>query len=116
MTTLARDANNDIHVTSDGKFAIASGLACYYDILHAAVLTIQGELLLNTERGIPYFDTIFQHPNKVLFWQSSMQSVISSFSFVRTIKSFNYDIDYDKKLLTYTIKVETTDGDVTLEG
>jgi hypothetical protein len=115
MTTLARDTNNDIQV-KDGKFIIVSGLNCYYDILHSAVLTIYQEMVLNSERGIPYFDTVFKSPTKILFWKDRMMKVITSFSFVQSITAFDYSVDYENKLLTYTLKVRTKDGTVTIEG
>lgn len=115
MTTLARGTNNDIQV-KNGKFVIASGLNCYYDILHSAVLTIYQEMILNSERGIPYFDTVFKSPTKILFWKDRMTKVITSFSFVQSIVTFDYSVDYSKKLFTYNLKVRTTDGIVDIEG
>ena len=50
---------NDIQV-ANGRLVTVSGKEAYANIIECAVRTRLGELPLDAEQGIPYFETVFQ--------------------------------------------------------
>ena len=125
MTTLARHENNDIGTKTVTKyengvqvtrsvFDISSGAECHKDIIEAAILTLLGEIQLDTNKGIPYIETVFDRTKSVGAWQDAMRKTINAFSFVNAITKFDFTIDYDRKKLTYDLVVSTTDGNVNI--
>lgn len=111
MKTLAQDSQNDI-VIAGGDFKIASGVDAYAVIIADAVRTVTGELQLDTERGIPYFETVFKSVNGIDIWKSDVRKRVIGFSFVKSIDSF--DVSYANKKLDYTMMITTDSGTVTI--
>ena len=125
MTTLARHENNDIGTKTVTKyengvqvmrsvFDISSGKECHKDIIEAAILTLLGEIQLDTNKGIPYIETVFDRTKSVGAWQDAMRKTINAFPFVNAITKFDFTIDYDRKKLTYDLVISTTDGNVNI--
>ena len=109
--TIAVNDDNDIYLVN-GDIAMADGKDARAQIISAALRTRRGELQLDTERGVPYFETIFQsgsHYN-IQLWEAYVRKTVSEFDFVKSISSFDYDIDYKIGIIRYTLVVEGTDG------
>ena len=111
MKTLAQDSQNDI-IIALGDFATVGGVDACAVIIADAVRTVTGELQLDTERGVPYFETVFKSVNGIDIWKSDVRRRILSFSFVKSIDSF--DVSYMDKRLYYTISITTDGGTVTV--
>lgn len=118
MKTLAVTKSfNDLYMDSKtNSLAIHTGKEAYADIINAAIRTIRGEMQLNIEGGIPYMETVFDNPSRVVIWKTEVEEKIESFDFVNAITDFTYDIDYDNHTLHYKATIETIDGEVTIEG
>jgi len=114
MKTIARNSNNDIYLSA-GQLAIASDKKAQAQIIDAIIKTQKGELLYDTERGIPYFESVFDSRKKIGAWASAVSKAISDCSFVSGIKSFTYDVDTNN-ILSYNIEVTTSLGTVVLNG
>lgn len=113
MKTFARTADtHDIFLDTSGQIAMAESKVAHAQIIEAAILTREGELQLDTEKGIPYFDTVFLSPTLVDEWANAVSRRVSQIPFVTSIKSFDYELSGDT--LTYTLEVETEEGDVTV--
>lgn len=110
--TLAVDSDNDIYIVN-GDLATTEGKDARTQIISAALRTRRGELKLDIERGIPYFETIFQSGNRsnIQLWEAFVRKTVNEFDFVRSIKSFDYNIDYNTGTITYTLIAEGTDGE-----
>lgn len=115
MKTLARSANRDLFLVA-GQFAMADGRIAQAHIIQAAILTVKCELQYDTERGIPYFDTIFEHPNNIGLWRAYVIDRVRGFEWVKDIIDFTHELDYTNKTVRYTMQVSTTDGLVTING
>lgn len=110
--TIAVNGENDIYLVN-GDIATADGSEARTQIISAALRTRRGELQLDIERGIPYFETIFQSGDKsrIQLWEAFVRKTVNEFDFVKSIKSFEYDVNYQTGTITYTLIAESIDGD-----
>lgn len=116
MKTLAQRHGNtadhiyDIYLDDAGDFAFNEGRSAYGDILAAAMRTLEGEMQLDTDRGIPYQRTVWESVTKENVWEIYVRRTITAYPFVVRIESLNVSIENGN--LHYTLVVETTDGTV----
>ena len=101
---------NDISLTS-GQITMASGKSAYACIIECAVRTRLGELPLDSEQGIPYFETAFQSSRLISDFEESLRSRIEELYFVEEVASLDTDFDREKGVLRYTASIRTTDGE-----
>ena len=120
MTTFSQNpATNDIEthaVTVGGVtkryLSFNNGKQAYADIIGDAIRTVRGELQLDTERGVPYFETVFKSVNGIDIWKNDVRKRVLEFQFVKSIDSF--DVSYANRKLEYTMRLTTDAGDVTV--
>ena len=120
MTTFSQNPEtNDIEthaVTVGGVtkryLSFNNGKQAYADIIGDAIRTVRGELQLDTERGVPYFETVFKSVNGIDIWKNDVRKRVLEFPFVKSIDSF--DVSYANKKLEYTMRLTTDAGDVTV--
>lgn len=113
MKTIARTSDtHDIGIDSTGQIAMVEGKYAYALIMESIILTRSGELQLDTERGIPYFSTVFMSPTLIDEWANSVASSISELGFVSGIESFDYS--FDGEMLKYDMEIMTDEGNVTI--
>ena len=117
MITFAQNKqDNDINIDAETKsIAIAKDKDACAVIIADAIRTIYGEMQLDNTTGVPYFTTIFESNYGSIGWKSSVMEVVSGFSFVYRIISFDYDIDYSARTLNYTLRVLTEFGIIDIE-
>lgn len=117
MTTLNQNAVNDIFVDgTTGDFSVAADKYAHAIILRDCIRTVLGELQYDTEKGVPYFDTVFAHPSFIGKWKTDVRGIVSSFDFVRRIISFDVDFRPEEHILNYTLTIETDEGTETIQG
>ena len=114
MKTFAQDSHNDICIGSDGQFATVDGLDAYSAEIADVVRTVRGELQLDTERGVPYFETVFKSVNGIDIWKSEVRKRVLALSFVRSIDSFSASWKPENHILSYSMTVSTDNGTVTI--
>ena len=112
MKTLAQNSANDIYIGSDGGLATVDELNAYSIVIADAIRTVRGELQLDTERGVPYFETVFKSVNGIDIWKNDVRKRVLEFPFVKSIDSF--DVSYANRKLEYTMRLTTDAGDVTV--
>ena len=119
MTTIARfdfvddegEHKNDIRWDPQtGSFAMCEGLDAYAQTIEAVVKTVYGEIITRRNYGIPYFSTVFNNRIYAREWASAVTSAVSELDFVVSIDDFQYEYDTNRKCMTYTLSVTTTDG------
>lgn len=113
MKTLAKDSDGSALVdlvTHDIK--TVDGVEAYAAVIGNAIRTVRGELQLDTERGVPYFETVFKSVNGIDIWKNDVRKRVMEFSFVKSIDSF--DVSYANRKLEYTMRLTTDAGDVTV--
>ena len=108
--TIAVNQSNDIYLVN-GDIATADGTDARAQIISAILNTRRGELQLDTERGIPYFETVFDSPRNVQLWRAYCMMAVNDLEFVSSILSFDYEIDYSRSMLKYNMRIRMTDGE-----
>ena len=113
MKTFAKDPDGNVivdPVTHDIR--TVDGVEAYAVIIGDAIRTVRGELQLDTERGVPYFETVFKSVNGIDIWKNDVRKRVLEFPFVKSIDSF--DVSYANRKLEYTMHLTTDAGDVTV--
>ena len=113
--------NNDIEthaVTVGGVtkryLSFNTGKQAYADIIGDTIRTVSGELQLDVNRGVPYFETVFKSVNGIDIWKDDVRKIMNGLSFVKSIVSFDVSWDPVSRKLNYEMVVETDDGEVTV--
>lgn len=111
------NGNNDIYLVDGAtrmELALATDKNAYAYIIGDAIRTVRGEIQLDTDIGIPYFDTVFDRTQKINIWKHYVEKKILSYNFVTGISDFNVNILDDGEVLSYDMIVETVDGEVSV--
>jgi len=115
MTVLSL-TGNELHLGPDGQIAVRTGKEAYAQTVTNAIRTIFGEVPSNTSLGIPYFDTVFMSDDRVLLWKAKVENRIRAFDFVTAVSEFTASVDYETRVLTYSLVVTTDEGNVRISG
>lgn len=108
--------NNELHLGEDGQIAVFTEKKAYAQILENVMRTVLGEVQSNTSLGIPYFDTVFMSHDKILLWKAQVEKRIQEFDFVDAVSEFKATVDYERRVLTYSLVVTTDEGNVRISG
>ena len=122
MTTFSQNpATNDIdtHAVAVGGvtkryLSFNTGKQAYADIIGDTIRTVVGELQLDVNRGVPYFETVFKSVNGIDIWKNDVRKIMNGLSFIKSIVSFDVSWDPVSRRLNYEMVVETDDGEVTV--
>lgn len=111
--TISVGANNDI-VLELGDIKMVGGKEAYGAIIRSALLTVRGELQLDLEQGIPYFETVFSSIAYENYWKDAVRKRILAFPFVNRIVSFTSNMDTRSRLMSFVIAIDTDGGITTI--
>ena len=107
---------NDIETVAgtNGKkhISFSTGKQAYANIIGDTVRTVCGELQLDVNRGVPYFETVFKSVNGIDIWKNDVRKIVNGLSFVKSIVSFDVSWNPISRKLNYEMVVETDDGEV----
>lgn len=113
MITLATNDNNSIYVDKNGNIATLSGAEALAQTLGQISKTRRNEMLYAKNRGIPYWDTVFQTQDFQLF-EAAMRSEFMRHPEVTGILSFVVEQEGDD--LVYEAQVTSIYGTVKVNG
>lgn len=114
MITLAtKNDTYSIFVDKSGNIATLTGAEALAQTLGQISRTRKGELMYATNRGIPYWDTIFQTQDYQMF-EAAMRSEFMRHPEVTGILSFNVSQDGDD--IIYEAQVNSIYGVVKVNG
>lgn len=116
MTGIALDETNDIYIDSNGNLVLCKDIEAVKTAVSCATKTNYGEVILNTNLGIPYFETIFTAHPDIELWKSYMKETILRIPKVLGIIAFKTYIDYQKSLLRYAVVINTEYGTEEING
>lgn len=116
MTGIALDETNDIFLDTNGNLALCKDIEAVKTAVSCATKTNYGEIILNTQAGIPYFETIFTAHPDIELWKSYMKEAILAIPKVLGISYFKTYIDYQKSLLKYACVINTEYGQEEING
>lgn len=104
---------NDVYL-SDGQLAMTTGKSCHAQVMEAVIKTLRGELQLDVESGIQYFETIFNDSRSADKWARQVREAVESLDFVKRIDGFEYSYEFHNDRLKYVLVVTTDDGQITV--
>jgi hypothetical protein len=104
----------DISLDSSGDFAFSEGKAAYANIIADTVRTLECEMQLNIDRGIPYQRTIWTSVSELNIWEIYIRDAVNALAFVSGIDDFVVNVDGSH--LDYTLVVSTDAGAVEVSG
>lgn len=114
MKTIDTNNNNDIFTDGSGNLALAADMAAVQHVCENAALTLKGEIQLDTQAGIPYFDIVFgAHPNLQRF-KKYITDTLESVENVLAVSDFQ--LDYSDGILKYSVVITTPYGEAVLNG
>lgn len=112
--TFGTNTNNDLYRDSSGNLAILNGLDAVLAACETATKAQLGEMVLQSNLGIPNFQTIWVgSPNYSLF-RSYLRATLLSVSGVREVKSI--EVKSANNVLSYTATIETDFGLAVING
>lgn len=113
MKSLLTDENNDIYLKNFG-LAFGEDKEAVAQIVTNVLRLQQGELQYDTDKGIPYLETVLGDNPDVQVWSSYMIDAIKGIEYVEQVDAFNVKIEGDT--LKYGAKISTIYGEVTTNG
>lgn len=114
MKTIATNDNNDIFIDAGGNIAIYSDIAALANISKNAVLTNSAELEFNTEKGIPYMETVFSDNVNTDIFQANIIRTLEALEGVERVSSFTYELK--DGIYSYSVQIITELGTVVVNG
>lgn len=114
MSTLKLAGNNDIEI-SDNTLKIITDIDEIAQLLKTRLKLYRGEWFLNTSVGVPWLQEVLGKVNTKNGIESIIKDEILKTPGVRSLESFELDIDTVNRSLTVTFKVNTGSGILDLE-
>lgn len=113
--TFSVDANNDLYLGVDGNVAVVTDLDALVEICAHVCKKELGECVLNTDQGIPNFQTVFVGTPNIPAFEAALRKSILAIEGVTEVVSLLTERGADS-LLTYTITIRTIYGQGTING
>jgi len=105
---LAVDSNNDLYIDGTGSIAFVEGLDCVLQNCEHAMKTMLGECVLDIERGIPNFETIWLGSPNVPQYVLAARVALEAVADVDEVTAF--DTAQVGDVLTYSATIVTVYG------
>ena len=105
---------NDIYLDKNGNLAISIGLVAVIETCKQYMQTVLGELTLNTDKGIPYFQSVFTGVPNIQQFVAAGRAALLTVSGVTQVISF--DVSINDKTLSYTATIQTIYGQGVVNG
>lgn len=112
--TIAVNQSNDIYRGTDGNLTFVSGLEAVLQLCEHAMKTRLGEVELDSDEGIPYFDVVFVGaPNLIQFEAASRKTLLAVDGVVEII---DFKMSLVDNTLTYLADIKTVYGQGSIGG
>lgn len=121
---------NDLYVGEDGNLVLAGSTGTNPDQLNAVLYACAnaaksqlGEMVLNTNRGLPNFQAVWNGTPNIPLWESALREILSGIDGVIDIARITTQRAYDTdaynntpSILIYTVTIVTQFGTGTFDG
>ncbi len=110
VKTLAVDKNNDLYLDSNGNLSVVTELEAVLQSCAQSVKAITGQLLFNTERGMPNFKTIWDGDGaqNIPQYEAAWREIVKSNPDVKEILQLEFTQEDNQ--LKYVSLILTTFG------
>ncbi len=116
MTTQTFSVNedNDLFLDREGNISISFDLEAVQQNCEHVVKTRLGEVVINTQIGIPYFETVWNGVPNLIQFQAAVRTALLQVDGVLEIVSFDTSVIDDA--LTYRAVISTIYGQGVISG
>lgn len=114
MKTLSTDNNNDLYLDNTGNIAVVTDIVATMESCAHEVKTRLGECVLDTERGIPFFETVFNGVPLLMQFEAACRAAILGVAGVTEVISFVTRVIDGQ--LAYEATIRTIYGTGTING
>jgi hypothetical protein len=110
-------AINDIALDESGKnILMLDGQEAVMRVLKHRVDTRKYECQYDMNKGVDYFNTIFQKSSLIPLWISNMIEEITNSPDIVSVEYFHPEVNYETQKLSYRCGVITSNGEEELNG
>ena len=110
-------AINDIALDESGKnILMLDGQEAVMRVLKHRVDTLKYECQYDMNKGVDYFNTIFQKSSLIPLWISNMIEEITNSPDIVSVEYFHPEVNYETQKLSYRCGVITSNGEEELNG
>jgi len=114
ITTLGINDDNDLYLGVDGNIVMKTDIEAVRDICLNVARTQKGELIYNTDQGIPNFETVWRgNPNLIQF-ENALRENLAAVEGVKQILDLGLARSGD--VLNYKVLILTIFGEVVING
>ena len=114
VRSLSVNELNDIYLDPQGNLAIAVGLTAILQNCEHAARAVLGEMVLEVDRGIPYFETVWAGNPQISQFDAALRRALLAVEGV--IEVVNLSTTPEDNQLNYTALIRTTFGEGTASG
>lgn len=109
MSDIKLDQNGDIDLTN-GAMTLVDGVDAVTQLLNQRLRFFYGEWFLNLDKGIPYFEKVFQKaPNNAVLDSLFKRTILNTAGILRLL-SFQMTIDTTRRTLSVSGQAVSTTG------
>lgn len=112
--TFSVDSKNDLFLNINGNISISRDVQAVLENCAHIVKVRLGEVALNTDQGIPYFETVWNGVPNLIQFESAVRSALLQIEDVIEVVSFKTSIVDDA--LTYLAVIRTIYGEGVING
>lgn len=112
--TFSTNENNDLYLGKDGNLAMSTGVQAVLQECENIVKVRLGEVVLDIDQGIPFFEVVWNGIPNVIQFESSVRAEILKVAGVLEIVSFSTKVV--DKALSYEAVIKTIYGQGTISG
>lgn len=109
LSGLALNEDHDVFLEG-GTLSVATGADFVVQKIRTLLLAYRGEWYLNTDSGVPWFQTILTNPTDVEENESILKRVILTPRGVTSITEFTATFDEQERDMTVVFRVDTIYG------
>lgn len=113
--SIALNANNDIFIGSDGNLAFVTGVDAVQQDCETALKAQLGEMIFNTNAGMPTFNDIWQSKNFIK-WEAAARATLANINGVVRVVSFIMTVANDAFSYVATIQTVYSSSITTVNG
>jgi hypothetical protein len=114
LSTFALDVNNDFVTDESGNLLMLHGIDAIAQTVKNYASTLQGEMILDIESGIPFFSTPLGRPNDLRRYEAFLRRRILQVPGITSIISL--EASQVEDVVKYTVQLRTVYGEVLING
>ena len=121
-TVLHTRDDGEVETVNTRELFVVEGREAAADVVQSVLNTQRGEMQFDVTRGIPYLETVFSHPDRLMEWEAEMREAIESLPFVEAIESFESAVERENVIhrdtqlkVRYTSRIRTNVEDADSE-